>query len=160
MKKLPIDTAIYTDASLDGWGAVCEKPETGGMWTKQEQALHINALELLGAKLGLFSFFKDKKDIKHIRVMMDNNTAVAYINNMGGIRSDLCDDIAFDIWQWTPEQQIWVSAAHIPGSENVVADKNSRIFERSSEWKLRESVCKHIVSAYLVNQTLIYLHLE
>ena len=64
-------------------GAVCKKSETGGMWTKQEQALHINALELLGAKLGLFSFFKDKKDIKHIRVMMDNNTAVAYINNMG-----------------------------------------------------------------------------
>ena len=29
--------------------------------------------------------------------MMDNNTAVAYINNMGGIRSNLCDDIAFEI---------------------------------------------------------------
>ena len=106
LKKLPIDTTIYTDASLDGWGAVCEKSETGGMWTKQEQALHINALELLGAKLGLFSFFKDNKDIKHIRVMMENNTAVAYINNMGGIRSDLCDDIAFDIWQWAAEQLI------------------------------------------------------
>ena len=37
LKKLPIDTTIYTDASLDGWGAVCEKYETGGMWTKQEQ---------------------------------------------------------------------------------------------------------------------------
>ena len=102
LKKLPIDTTIYTDASLDGWGAVCEKSETGGMWTKQEQALHINALELLGAKLGLFSFFKDNKDIKHIRVMMGNNTALAYINNMGGIRSDLCD-IAFCIWQWAAE---------------------------------------------------------
>ena len=147
-KKLPIDTTIYIDASLDGWGAVCEKSETGGMWTKQEQALHINAVELLGVKLGLFSFFKDSKDIKHIRVMMDNNTAAAYINNMGGIRSDLCDEVAFDIWQWAAEQQIWVSAAHIPGSENVVADKNSRIFERSSEWKLRESMFKHIVSIF------------
>ena len=74
------------------------------MWTKQEQVLRINALELLGAKLGLFSFFKDNKDIKHIRVMMDNNTAVAYINNMGGISSDLFDDIAFDIWQWVAER--------------------------------------------------------
>ena len=69
------------------------------MWIKQEQALHINVLQLLGAKLVLLSFFKDNKDIKQIRVMMDNNTAVPYINNMGGIRSDLCDDIAFDIWQ-------------------------------------------------------------
>ena len=85
------------------------------MWTKQEQTLHINALELLGAKLGLFSFLslkKDKKDIKHIRVLMDNNRAVAYINNMERIRSNLCDDIAFNIWQWVAEQQIWVSAAH------------------------------------------------
>ena len=55
-----------------GGGTVCGKSETGGMWTKEEQALHINALELLGTKLGLLSFFKDKKDIKHIRVMMDN----------------------------------------------------------------------------------------
>ena len=125
------------------------------MWTKQEQALHISALELLGAKLGLFSFFKDKKDI--IRVIMDNNTVVSYINNMGAIRSDLCDDIAFNIWQWAAERQIWVSAAHIPGSKNVVADKNSRIFEWSSEWKLRESVFKHIVSIF---GTFIYLHLE
>ena len=51
---------------------------------------------------------------------------------MGGIRSDLCDDIAFDIWQWAAERQIWVSAAHIAGSENVVADKNPRIFQLSS----------------------------
>ena len=79
LKKLPIDTTIYTGASLDGCGAVCENFETGGIWTKQEQALHINALE----PLGLLSFFKDNKDVKYIRVMMDNNTAVAYINNMG-----------------------------------------------------------------------------
>ena len=58
---------------------VCEKSETGDMRTKQEEELHINALEILGAKLGLFSFFKDIKDIKHIRVMMDSNTAIAYI---------------------------------------------------------------------------------
>ena len=82
LKKWPIDTTIYTNASLDGWGAVCEKSETGGMLTKQEQALHSNAHELLGAKLGLFSFF-ERQDIKHIRVMMDSNTAVAYIITWG-----------------------------------------------------------------------------
>ena len=83
LKKLPIDTTIYTDASFDGWEAVCEKSETGSMCTKQEQALHINTIELLRDKLGLLSFFKDNKDIKHIRIIMDNNTAVAYTNNMG-----------------------------------------------------------------------------
>ena len=96
LKKLPIETAIYIDASLEGWGgggggAVCEKSETGGMWTKQEQytSMLLNFQEL--------NYSLGNKDIKHIRIMMDNNTAVAYINNMGGIRSDLCDDIAFNI---------------------------------------------------------------
>ena len=124
------------------------------MWIKQEQALHINVLQLLGAKLVLLSFFKDNKDIKQIRVMMDNNTAVPYINNMGGIRSDLCDDIAFDIWQWAAEQQLWISAAHIPGSENVIADKNSRMFGN-----LRRT-CSNRLLLHLVIQILIYLHLE
>ena len=124
------------------------------MWIKQEQALHINALQLLGAKLVLLSFFKDNKDIKQIRVMMDNNTAVPYINNMGGIRSDLCDDIAFDIWQWAAEQQLWISAAHISGSENVIADKNSRMFGN-----LRRT-CSNRLLLHLVIQILIYLHLE
>ena len=134
LKKLPIDITIYSDTSLEGWGVVCEKSETGGMWTKQHQALQINALELLGAKIGLPCFFKNNKDIKHIRVMMGNNKAVPYINNMGGIRSDLCDDIAFEIWQWAA--QLCISAAHIPGSENLIADKNSKMFERSLEKKL------------------------
>ena len=116
--------------------------------------MHINAPELVGAKLGLLRFFKDNKDTKLIRVMMDNNTAVAYIDNMG----DLCDDIAFDIWQWATEQQLWTSAAHIPGPKNVIADKNSRMLEGSSEWKLRE--CSNRVLKHLVNQIFIYFHLE
>ena len=52
---------------------------------------------------------------------------------MGRIWSNWSDDIAFNMWQWAAEQQIWVSAADIPGYENVVADKNSRIFEWSSK---------------------------
>ena len=58
LKKLPTDTTIYTDASLDDWGAFCAKSETGGMQTKQEQALHINALEFLGTKQGFLIFFQ------------------------------------------------------------------------------------------------------
>ena len=60
----------------------------------------------------------------------------------------MCDDISFDIWQWAAEQQLWISAAHIPRSENVIVDKNSRMFEWSSEWKLTEGVFKQIVSTF------------
>ena len=125
-----------------------KKYETGGMCNKQEQALHINPLEQFGGKLGRLSFLEDNKDIKHIRVMMDNNTAVAFMNIMGGVRSDLCGDIAFDIWQLAAEQQLCISAAHIPRSGNVIADKISRMFERSSEWKHTEGLFKQIVGTF------------
>ena len=73
---------------------------------EQEQELNINVFELLGAKLGLLSSFKDNTDIKHIRVMMDDNKAVVSVNIMGGIKSDLCGNIAFGIWRCIAEQKI------------------------------------------------------
>ena len=45
LKKLPIDTTIYTDASLERWGGFAgERSDKGNIWTKQEQVLHINVL--------------------------------------------------------------------------------------------------------------------
>ena len=60
----------------------------------------------------------------------------------------MCDDISFDIWQWAAEQQLWISAAHIPGYENVISDKNPIMFERSSEWKLMKGVFKQILNTF------------
>ena len=94
LKKLPIETAIYIDASLEGWGegqfVKNLRQEACGLNKSRHYTLMLSNFQELNYSLG-------NKDIKHIRIMMDNNTAVAYINNMGGIRSDLCDDIAFNI---------------------------------------------------------------
>lgn len=46
------------------------------------------------------------------------------------------------------KQQIWISAAHNPGSENVIADKSFKIFERSSQWKLTKEVFKQIARTF------------
>ena len=43
------------------------------------------------------SFYKDMKDI-HVRIMADNMTAVNYINNMVGIKTKECNQIAKEIW--------------------------------------------------------------
>ena len=60
----------------------------------------------------------------HIRIMSDNTTDVAYINHMGGVKSPQCNKVAKEIWTWAERNQNWISAAHIPGIENVIADKN------------------------------------
>ena len=44
---------------------------------------------------------------------------------MGGCRSLECNSIAKDIWDWAFDKDIWLSAAHIPGSSNIDADQLS-----------------------------------
>ena len=46
---------------------------------------------------------------------MDNTTSIAYINKMGGTRSQLCNNITVDIWKWAQNNTVWLSAAHIQG---------------------------------------------
>ena len=85
---------LTTDASK-GWGAVTKDNTTGGHWTV-ERELKINALELKAAQIGLKSLCKSKFDV-HIRLRIDNVTAVTYINNMGGTKSRICNLIANEI---------------------------------------------------------------
>ena len=75
---------IETDASLLGWGATLDGVATGGLWTKEERRHHIiNWLELQGGAFAVKTFAKDKTNI-HIRLKMDNTSAIAYINRLGG----------------------------------------------------------------------------
>ena len=74
---------IESDASLQGWGAVCNGTRTGGPWSQLEKQMHINCLELLVASEALKSFLKDQTRIA-VLLQLDNQTAVAYINNFGG----------------------------------------------------------------------------
>ena len=79
----PPQLTIETDASIMGWGACCGKLQTRGLWSQSERLLHINCLELLAGRFALKSFLRNKRNI-HVKLMMDNTTAVSYINKMGG----------------------------------------------------------------------------
>ena len=117
-----ITLTITTDASLQGWGAVCNGRRTRGSWSHQEQSLHINCLELLAATLGIQTFAKDKSGISVI-LKMDNTTAVAYINRRGGTVSPVLSHLAKDLWLWCTERNILIQAQHLPGSMNSIADR-------------------------------------
>ena len=55
IKTPGIDLTVYSDASLEGWGATDLHSTVGGRRSESELPLHINALELHAAKLCLFS---------------------------------------------------------------------------------------------------------
>ena len=76
------DIIMTTDASLSGWGACLDGMTTGGRWNPDEATHDINYLEMLAVLFALQSF-SGKVSAKHIRLMVDNNTAVATINQIG-----------------------------------------------------------------------------
>ena len=139
--------SLYTDASLLGWGAVFQDHSSGGHWAPDEASQHINCLELKAVYMGLQSFCQNLSQA-HLRIFTDNTTAVAYINNMGGTHSLECNHIARTIWLWCLEHDIWISAAHLPGKSNSVADKASRIFHDHTEWQLHPNIYFSITQAF------------
>ena len=141
-----VQTVIQSDASLTGWGAVCKGVSTGGSWTPQEQSLHINCLELLAADLALKSFLKAQQGVT-VLLQLDNSTAVAYINNLGGTISPTLTALARALWLWALERDISITAQHIPGVSNTVADWESRMERDRSDWMLAPQVFQRINNA-------------
>ena len=76
------DNRSESDSSKVGWGAHCNGVSTGGLWSQSEQFLYINCLELLVGSFAIKCFAKDKTNI-HIQLLMDNVTALTFINKMG-----------------------------------------------------------------------------
>ncbi|XP_068738595.1 uncharacterized protein [Montipora capricornis] len=142
-----VDVIIYTDASNKGWGAVKDAEKTRGRWSDEEAKYHINCSELMASFFGLKAFCKNEHGI-HVQLYPDNSTTVNYINAMGGTHSRECNTIAKDIWQWCIDKQIWLTAAHIPGTKNVEADRESRVFSDNKEWMIRPDIFQKITDIW------------
>ena len=137
------DYLIITDASLLGWGAVFENERIGGRWSETEAESHINVLEMTAVFLALKAFCNNYRG-KHVRVKSDNNCTVSYLNAMGGVKSQSCNKLSVQIWSWCIERNLWLSAAYLPGADNM-ADYGSRNFKNENvEWMLDKDIFKKI----------------
>ena len=130
---------LYTDALNSGWGGCLNNQTTNGRWLTEERDLHINAKELKAILFALKSFEHQVRG-KNIKVFCDNTTAVNYVNEMGGTKSMICNDICIEIWEWCVGNKAWITCSHIPGKENILADTASRKFNDKHEWKLDENI--------------------
>ena len=138
---------IKSDASKLGWGAVMASQSIGGRWTAAESLMHINYLELLASYFALKAFGITLTHC-HIQLQLDNTTAVAYVNHMGGMQSSDLNDLTIKLWQWCIEHSIWISAVHIAGTSNTVADTRSRVFHDNHEYMLNRSSFKTILDRF------------
>lgn len=143
INKGKITIRLTSDASGLGWGATDDNVQTGGRWNKLEKARaennEINYLEMLAAYFALQAFCNKDRNI-HVLLRLDNTTAVAYINNMGGVKSLACNEMAKIMWNWCIHRQIWITASYLPGIDNHVADRRSREFNDQLEWMLDKEI--------------------
>ena len=137
---------LRSDSSGRAWGGVYGTNRTGGPWSMQEAQRHINVKELHAAFLTLQTFGRGWRQ-RHVRIELDNATAVAYLNKKGGKKEEL-NNLARQIWLWANERELWISAAHLPGSQNTEADTESRKgYSAETEWQLNpvlfKVICDH-----------------
>ncbi|KAM8939450.1 LOW QUALITY PROTEIN: uncharacterized protein RCH25_053096 [Pelodytes ibericus] len=133
------DLIVESDASLLGWGAQCGPISTGGHWSRDEKALHINCLELLAGEFAIRSFAANSRNCS-ILLRLDNTSAVRYINHLGGTKSLSLSHQATEFWKFCLAHNISVKAEHIPGLSNTDADWNSRHLADSSDWRLHPRI--------------------
>ena len=94
------DVLIYCDASGNhGWGAVMGDQNAGARWSPEEQGYDNNIKETLAVKYSTRAFTKGMWGLL-IKVFSDNQVAVKYVEEMGGLGQDIIDRIAREIWEW------------------------------------------------------------
>ena len=105
-RNLP-DLKLESDASDLGWGDINRTSSkvihTGGKFTLEEVAKRNNYLDLKAACFTILAFANNCYDT-HIRISVDNTTAVSYLNKQGGKKSHL-NKLARNIWKWAKSKK-------------------------------------------------------
>ncbi|XP_033758533.1 uncharacterized protein LOC117340863 [Pecten maximus] len=152
ISHLPPSVILTSDASKKGWGGIrYDKDGTimqsaGGRWSELEANQHINVLELKAAWFSCLALCRNEKNC-HIRINIDNTTAIAYISHMGG-KTPTCNALAGQIWDWCVDNKLWLSAAHIAGRNNSDADLESRLEHDNTEWKLDSNLFHKVTQQF------------
>ena len=138
--------SISTDASLQGWGGLCEGQWTAGDWSHLTSLPHINVLEMLAVQSSM-EVFQDRLLGRSVLILTDNVSVAAYINRQGGTHSRSLNRLTAQLWSWCRERDILPSASYLPGRENVIADFLSRGKSLPSEWSLHQTLFERLMTS-------------
>lgn len=126
---------LHTDSSSYGWGAVAYRQDepartARGYWATTRWAHeHINVKEILAVERALVAL-----DLRQTSVLVhtDNTVTLAYINKWMGRRAAMTH-AARRLFDTCQERGLTLSAVHVPGEENTLPDRLSRLVDRN-DW--------------------------
>ena len=108
---------MTTDASNTGWGGISDGVFTGGLWSKDEQSLHMNCLELKAVLLSIKAFISKKEKLPFTYCLII--PPVICVSNQGTTKRHLSYELCIG-------RNSWITASHLPGVDKIQADKKSR----------------------------------
>ena len=123
---------IFTDASIEGWGAHLDKHTARGTWSPPGSKLHINYLELSGFKRVPRPLLKQDSTCSN----RQHHSSVIHKQGRRHEVRPTMENLDL-VYQETSDSK----ARHIPGRPNVVADKLSGLGQTiQAEWFLLPEV--------------------
>lgn len=125
-----------------GW-ADCPR----SMDNHREARRSFNWKKLRAILLGLWAF-RDQVIGHYVQVLSDNDTAVAYITRQGGARSRVLLSSALQIMSWAESNLASLTAVHLKGELNKIADFISRERVLESEWSLNPHIFQRITGRW------------
>ena len=142
----PLETPVnlFTDASHYGWGGHLDSRMANGAWTPLERRFHINILEMWAVEKSLLAF-RNFLTGSHVHLSTDNATVLAYLKNEGGTHSYPLLEGATKILLWCQHHKITLTASHLAGKLNVLADALSRADKAiPTEWSLKPHLASRV----------------
>jgi hypothetical protein len=124
VKPQTVDVQIVTDASHIAWGGKLGNLEAKGDWDCYNSCQSSNYRELLAIFMTVHTF-KDRLKDKHVQVLTDNVSAMAYVNHKGGPCPKL-SKLSVALWALAAEINSTLTCRHISGCNNTEADRLSR----------------------------------
>lgn len=150
LSQQPPTVFLFTDASLEGWGAHLEPSGlcTSGRWSHAESQNHINVLEL-EASFRALKHFQQQISGQSVLLSSDNMSVVSYLRRQGGTHSPtLCVRVR-EVLLWCQAQNVVLSVRHLPGRLNVLADRLSRSSRPLvAEWTLSLSTLHQVFDRF------------
>ena len=135
--------ALWTDASLSGWGAHSDEGHfCQGLWTKREQELHISTLEVLAVIRAIEAL--DLNNL-HISLHIDNEVAMFVINKLRSKATALHPYLSM-LCLLLNYSNLSITAFRIPSSLNLIADALSRDHPLPTEWSLPQEIFNKITA--------------
>ena len=132
---------MWSDASDVGWGAHLGEEVASGPWSLEEAELSINVRELLAVEYGL-QYFAPQISNSTVALFADSSTAVAYLRNQGGTRSQRHRSAHSQVGG---SLLVVLTPQFIMGRNNVLADSLSRPNQiLGSEWTLKAEVFQNL----------------